>query len=138
MNTQPRLVANVIETKAKKIPDAPWLLYANSSAWEQEDGYKAITWKKCASAINKMAHFLDKYIPTESLGRQTIAYQGPNDARYYILMVAAAKSKRTVRALLSKTYFYLELYLISQTKAFCSRRANNERGHDRDTGRDTL
>lgn len=96
MDDQPRLVANVIETKAKTIPNAPWLMYANSSAWEQEGGYKTITWKQCANAINKMAHFLDENIPIQNPGRQTIAYQGPNDPRYYIIMAAAAKSKRTV------------------------------------------
>ncbi|KAJ5995378.1 NRPS-like enzyme [Penicillium waksmanii] len=96
MDTKPRLLANVIETKAKTIPDAPWLLYAKSSSWEHEGGYKTITWKQCANAINKMAHFLDENIPRQSKARQTITYQGPNDARYYIMMVAAAKSKRTV------------------------------------------
>lgn len=117
MDTKPRLVANAIETKAKTIPDAPWLLYAKSSSWEQEGGYKTITWKQCANAINKMAHFLDENIPRQSKGRQTITYQGPNDARYYIMMVAAAKSKRTVSiSLAAEAYSSGELAYISNRR----------------------
>jgi hypothetical protein len=55
-----------------------------------------------------MAHFLDENIPRQSTGRQTITYQGPNDARYYIMMVAAAKSKRTVSVSFSKDAYLRE------------------------------
>lgn len=96
----PRLLANVIDAKAKTIPTTPWLLYAPSSLWEQEGGFRTITWSQFANAINKAALWLDENIPRETPGRETIAYLGPNDARYYILMVAVAKSKRTVRTLL--------------------------------------
>ncbi|KAJ5620269.1 NRPS-like enzyme [Penicillium lagena] len=92
----PRLLANVIDAKAKSMASDPWLLYAPSSLWEQEGGFRTITWNQFANAINKAAFWLDENIPRESPGRETIAYLGPNDARYYILMVAVAKSKRTL------------------------------------------
>jgi len=96
MAQYPRLLANVIDAKAKSMPDSPWLLYAPSSLWEQEGGYRTITWKQFSNAINKAAFWLDENISRVAPGRDTIAYLGPNDARYYILMVAVAKSKRTV------------------------------------------
>jgi acyl-CoA synthetase (AMP-forming)/AMP-acid ligase II len=92
---QPRLLANVIDAKAESIPDEPWLLYANSSNWEQEGGYQTITWKQFANAINKAAFWLDENLPqTEAV--QTVSYVGPNDPRYYIIIAAATKSKRRV------------------------------------------
>lgn len=92
----PRLLANVIDNKAKAVPNSPYLLYTQSTAQSREGLYQVITWKQFASAINKAAQWLDETIPRTGLGRQTIAYSGPNDARYYILIVAAAKSRRTV------------------------------------------
>ncbi|KAF4632187.1 hypothetical protein G7Y89_g5944 [Cudoniella acicularis] len=86
--TQPRLLVNVVDAKAKSDPQSSWLLYA-----EKNGGYQTITWKQLADAVNKTARWLDDNLPQEGPG-QTIAYSGPNDARYYILVVAAAKSKR--------------------------------------------
>ena len=96
---QPRLLVNAIDEKAKSISNSPWLLYANSSAWEHEGGYRTITWEKFSHAINRTALWLDENIPRTAPGRQTIAYLGPNDARYYILIVAAAKSVWSVHCL---------------------------------------
>ena len=96
MAHQPRLLVDAVDAKAKSVPDSPWLLYAKSSLWEQEGGYRTITWKQFANAVNRTAFWLDDNFPQTKAGRQTIAYLGPNDARYYILIVAAAKSERRV------------------------------------------
>jgi acyl-CoA synthetase (AMP-forming)/AMP-acid ligase II len=96
MAHQPRLLVNAVDVKGKSDPDSPWLLYAKSSLWEQEGGYRTITWKQFANAVNRTAFWLDDNLPRTKSGRQTIAYLGPNDARYYILIVAAAKSERRV------------------------------------------
>jgi acyl-CoA synthetase (AMP-forming)/AMP-acid ligase II len=96
MATQPRLLVNAVDAKAESIPDSPWLLYAKSSSWELEGGYRTITWKQFANAVNRAAFWLDDNLPRKTSGRQTIAYLGPNDARYYILIVASAKSNRRV------------------------------------------
>lgn len=94
----PRLLVHAIRTRAKDAPDSPWLLYAKSTNWK-ENGYNSITWKQFFSAISKSAFWLDENIPRKTAGRQTFAYRGPSDARYYILMVAAAISERTVSLL---------------------------------------
>jgi acyl-CoA synthetase (AMP-forming)/AMP-acid ligase II len=93
---QPRLLVNAVDEKAGSAPDSPWILYAKSSAWEQEGGYETITWRQFGKAINKAARWLDSNLPQTTPGPQTLAYLGPNDPRYYILIVAAAKSKRRV------------------------------------------
>jgi hypothetical protein len=99
MTSQPRLIAHAVMDRATEIPDSPWLLYANSAKWQKENGYHTITWKQFAGAVSKAAFWFDQNIPRTIAERQTFAYQGPNDARYYIILVAAAISKRTVRPL---------------------------------------
>ena len=96
MTPLPRLLVNVVDAKARLVPDSPWLLYAKSSSWEQEEGYCTITWKQFANAVNRVAFWLDENLPRTQNGPQTFAYLGPSDARYYILIVAAAKTKRRV------------------------------------------
>ncbi|KAH8812304.1 hypothetical protein F5884DRAFT_750614 [Xylogone sp. PMI_703] len=91
---QPRLLVNVIDSHAKNDPDGAFILYANSSSWESEDGYHTITWKQFANAINKAAFWLDEKLPERSGEPQTVAYLGPSDPRYYIIIAAASKSKR--------------------------------------------
>jgi hypothetical protein len=93
---QPRLLVNAVFETAESAPDRPWILYAKSSSWEQEGGYQNITWRQFGNAINKAARWLDSNLPRTGAGPQTLAYLGPNDPRYYILIVAAAKSKRRV------------------------------------------
>jgi hypothetical protein len=43
MAHQPRLLVNAVDIKGKSVPDSPGLLYAKSSLWEQEGGYRTIT-----------------------------------------------------------------------------------------------
>lgn len=93
--SQPGLLVDAIRTKSRATPDSAWLLYAKSTNWK-EHGYNTITWMQFSNAVSKMAFWLDKNIPRNCSGRQTFAYCGPNDARYYILMVAATISERTV------------------------------------------
>lgn len=89
-----RLLAKVIDQKAERITNDVFLRYAGPD-WEAE-GYKSMTWSQLAEAVNKAAHWLD-----ENLGKdvnlQSVAYVGPNDARYFFLLVAVMKTSRQVR-----------------------------------------
>ena len=96
MASLPRLLVNVVDAKARAVPNDPWLLYAKSLSWEQEGGYRTITWKQFADAISRVAFWLDANLPQTQNEPQTFAYLGLSDARYYILIVAAAKTKRRV------------------------------------------
>lgn len=95
-NLQPRLLINAIDSQVKSNPNGQYLLYAKSSSWEQEGGYRSITWKQFGDAINKAAFWLDQHLPQTKSDPQTIAYVGPNDPGYYIIVAAAVKSKRRV------------------------------------------
>ncbi|KAL2009196.1 hypothetical protein VTN00DRAFT_7390 [Thermoascus crustaceus] len=85
-----RLLVKVIDENAERTPEVILIRYAGSD-WETA-GYKTITWKQLAGAINKAAYWLDARL---CIGRtHTIAYLGPNDARYYFLLGGAIKTGR--------------------------------------------
>ena len=84
-----QLLPNIIDGMAKV---RPWAVYAETpkSPVTYEDGYRKITYIAFASAINGVAWMLD----TE-LGKgkhETLAYIGPNDLAYVIMILGAVKA----------------------------------------------
>jgi long-subunit acyl-CoA synthetase (AMP-forming) len=88
-----QLIVHAIEEKARWIPNNMFMRYALED-WEQ-DGYKTITWKQYANAIDKMAFWFDEQL-RKAVDHETVAYFGPNDPRYAILVPAIAKNGRRV------------------------------------------
>jgi hypothetical protein len=88
-----QLVVHAIEEKAQWMPNNTYMRYAPDD-WEK-NGYETITWKQYASAVDKLAFWFD-----EQLGKaescETVAYFGPNDPRYAILVPAIIKNERKV------------------------------------------
>ncbi len=86
-----RLYINVVDEAAKAHPDRTWIYAPRSS--DERDGWKVITWQQHANAVNRAANWL-----VEQLGKPehksfpSLAYVGPNDARYLILFAAGVKS----------------------------------------------
>lgn len=90
---EPGLLINVIEAKAKWIANHTFMRYPPKS-WETE-GYRTITWSQFADAIDKVAYWLEEKLGNAT-GNETVAYLGPNDARYAILLPAVVKTGRKV------------------------------------------
>ncbi|KAE8832367.1 hypothetical protein PTNB85_06759 [Pyrenophora teres f. teres] len=88
---QGQLLVHAIDEKAQWIPDQTYMRYAPKD-WEQA-GYRAITWKQFAGAINKVAYWFDEKFGKASTC-DTVAYFGPNDPRYAILIPAIIKHGR--------------------------------------------
>ncbi|KAI4655395.1 hypothetical protein J4E93_000107 [Alternaria ventricosa] len=88
---QGQLLVHAIEEKAQWIPNNMYMRYAPDN-WEV-CGYKTITWKQYANAIDKMAFWFDEQLG-KAVDRETMAYFGPNDPRYAILIPAIAKNGR--------------------------------------------
>ncbi|TQV90799.1 nonribosomal peptide synthetase [Cordyceps javanica] len=86
-----RLYVNVVDETAKAEPDRAWIYAPRSS--DERGGWKAITWRQHANAVNRTANWL-----VERLGKPerktfpSLAYVGPNDARYLILFAAGVKA----------------------------------------------
>nr|AIT18914.1 chitinase [Hirsutella thompsonii] len=85
-----RLVTEIIDHVAVTNPDAVWLEYP-SSADDYSQGFDAITYRSLASAINSLAWFLNDSIKKER-NFPTMAYIGPNDARYAVVAYACIKA----------------------------------------------
>lgn len=86
-----RLYVNVVDETAKAHPDRAWI-YAPRSA-DERDGWKAITWRQHANAVNRTANWLvEQFGKPEHKSFPSLAYVGPNDARYLVLFAAGAKA----------------------------------------------
>lgn len=86
-----RLLVNIIDERARNEPDREWVSIPNSS--DPKDGWRIITYKHAANAIDCVAHKL-----VESTGRPadgefpTVAYIGPSDVRYLVFVFGAVKA----------------------------------------------
>ncbi|RAH64234.1 AMP-binding enzyme [Aspergillus aculeatinus CBS 121060] len=90
-----RIIASVIEARAKKDDDAPWV----SLPIDDENmslGFKDISFRTFNNAANHAAHWLRQNLPETTEPFQKFAYAGPKDLRYPILAVAAAKLQKVL------------------------------------------
>lgn len=89
-----RLIASRIEELAQHDPERVWLSIPSS---RPADGFKDITWATGANAINRAAWWIECTLG-KGEGKSTVAYIGPQDMRYLILLVAAIKAGYIVSA----------------------------------------
>ncbi|KAJ8125535.1 hypothetical protein O1611_g8104 [Lasiodiplodia mahajangana] len=86
-----RLIPHIIDDIARKDPQREILVVPRSS--DPKDGWVSISFDDYANAINQCAQeIVDKYGQSLDGHFPTIAYIGPQDARYLILMIAAIKA----------------------------------------------
>ncbi|KAF2028026.1 acetyl-CoA synthetase-like protein [Setomelanomma holmii] len=90
---QAKLLVTAIEERANWTPNNTYMRYPGPD-WETK-GYDTISWKQYASAIDKAAYWLDHKLG-EAVSNDTIAYYGPNDPRYGILVPATMKTGRNI------------------------------------------
>lgn len=86
-----RLVPVLIDSVAAQDPSRECIQVPRSS--DPADGWRSITWKGMANAVNRCAHRIVDICGTPEEGAfPTIAYIGPNDARYIVTMLACIKA----------------------------------------------
>ncbi|RAK99268.1 NRPS-like enzyme [Aspergillus ibericus CBS 121593] len=88
-NPRTQLVPHIVDHYATIKPEAIYAEYP-VSLMTYEDGYRPITFKAFANAVNGIAWWL-----VEKLGRgdgEILAYVGPNDLRYPALVLGAVKA----------------------------------------------
>ncbi len=85
-----RLVPQVVDTLASTDPDRIYASIPRTA--DVNDGFRDVTMKDLANAINTMAWMLEKVEGKPPEGRfERIAYMGASDIRYAIMMIAAIK-----------------------------------------------
>ena len=85
-----RLLPHMVDEIAYSKPETIWAEYPRSLTTYAE-GFKAVTYQKFANAINGTAWWLQKTFGVPE-NFQTLAYIGPNDIRYQVLLIGAIKA----------------------------------------------
>lgn len=94
-----KLIPNLLEDGAKSIPDRVWAKFLVSNT-TYEHGFRAATYSQMLNAVNKVAWILDQSIG-KSTAFDTLAYLGPNDLRYHIVLLAAIRYSISSRSSIS-------------------------------------
>ncbi|KAL4905238.1 hypothetical protein BDW74DRAFT_185288 [Aspergillus multicolor] len=91
MNSQePRLLPALLDHRAARQPDQVWAKFPVSPT-SYTQGFRAATYAQMRNAVDYMAYFLAESIGTSEIFT-TLAYMGPGDLRYYIVLLAAVKT----------------------------------------------
>lgn len=86
-----RLLVSIVDDRAQNEPDREWVSIPNTS--NPRDGWKKVTYKQAANAINRVAHKLVSSTGRPVMGDfPTVAYIGPNDVRYLVFALGAIKA----------------------------------------------
>lgn len=85
-----RLIPTLLEDGARSTPDRVWAKFSVSNT-TYEQGFRAATYSQMLKAVNKVAWILDQSVG-KSNTFDTLAYLGPSDLRYHIVLLAAIKT----------------------------------------------
>ncbi|TWU74321.1 putative secondary metabolism biosynthetic enzyme [Metarhizium rileyi] len=87
----PRLLTNIVDQIAASEPSRPFQFQPKSS--NPGDGWLPVTFEEFANAINHVAYIIAETVKKDSTDQfPTLAYVGPNDVRYGILVLATIKA----------------------------------------------
>ncbi|KAF3069989.1 Iterative polyketide synthase CazM [Trichoderma lentiforme] len=88
-----RSLINIIDDDAAKEPNRPFIFIPRSN--QPQDGWEPVTYGQMANAVNHVAHTIKEMAANDIQEDNfpTIAYIGPNDVRYIIIMLACIKAK---------------------------------------------
>lgn len=97
-----RLIVATIDALVESNPDRVCFSIPQDDR-DLSKGFRDITCRQFANAINHAAHWLESTLPTpDNTSFEVIGYQGPNDLRYPILAVAAAKVGKQVLPIIAR------------------------------------
>ncbi|KAL3461224.1 hypothetical protein BJX64DRAFT_289599 [Aspergillus heterothallicus] len=85
-----RLLPAVVDEVAQSTPERIFGVIPSGST--AKDGFRNVTFRDLAEVVNAMAWWIEDNI---SRTPETVAYMGANDIRYYIFIIACAKTGHT-------------------------------------------
>ncbi|KAF2148543.1 acetyl-CoA synthetase-like protein, partial [Myriangium duriaei CBS 260.36] len=92
-----RTLNSTLESIVRETPDKIFSLVPKTE--DLKDGFKTITYQELINGVSAAAYWLDQHLgklPQVPASRQTIAYIGPNDLRYLLLILGADRSNRSL------------------------------------------
>ncbi|KAL0937767.1 nonribosomal peptide synthetase [Colletotrichum truncatum] len=109
-----RLIPQVLDEIAKSDPNAEILSVPRSS--DPKDGWKKITYKQVANAVNRIAQrIIDKSGKPEPGSFPTLAYIAPSDVRYLIITIACIKAGYKALLISPRNSFEGQINLFEKT-----------------------
>lgn len=101
LHRKKQLLPNIIDGMAKTRPEA---VYAEipRSLTSYDAGFRKITYRDLANAINGVAWLLEKLLG-RAKEHETLAYIGPNDLGYIFMVLGAVKAGYKVCSILVRT-----------------------------------
>ncbi|KAL6910067.1 hypothetical protein GGI43DRAFT_426893 [Trichoderma evansii] len=112
-----RLLANIVDEYATHEPERIFLYQPFSS--NLEDGYRPITFRETSKAVNHLARELLQETQDATYEKDsfpTLAYIGPNDIRYVIVMLACIKAHRQALFISPRNSLEAQLSLFKKTQ----------------------
>ena len=91
-----RLLPHLIDERARNSHERPYASVSVSK--DPKDGFRDISYEQFANAINRCAQWLLDQIG-HSQTFEILAYMGPQDLRYQVLVIAAIKTGRAGKVL---------------------------------------
>ncbi|KAK8872376.1 nonribosomal peptide synthetase [Apiospora arundinis] len=109
-----RLIPHVIDEIARREPRREWAQVPVSS--DPKDGWRTVTFQAFANAINRCCLMLIEQAGKAPPGNfPTIAYIGPNDARYMVINAAAMKTGHKILCISPRNSQEAQLNLFDAT-----------------------
>ncbi|KAM0209141.1 hypothetical protein ACHAQD_011306 [Fusarium lateritium] len=87
---EPRSLIQLIDKITSEDPTRPFTHIASSS--EPQDGWKAVSFLQLTNGINHLAHAISKAVKSSAEEFPTVAYIGPNDIRYPMMLLACIRA----------------------------------------------
>ncbi|RDW80997.1 putative NRPS-like enzyme [Aspergillus mulundensis] len=88
-----RLLPRLVDEAAHSSPDRLFGIIPKGPA--VSDGFRNVTFNDLAHAVDALAWWIDEHVGKAEQGKETIAYMGANDIRYYIFVLSCSKTGHT-------------------------------------------
>lgn len=108
-----RLVPHIVDGEALSNPNR--VVYMIPSGAKFSDGFRNVTVKQFADAVNRASFWMEGYIG-KSTSFETIGYSGPGDLRYFIFVIAAIKVGYKVRT----SPLSSDIDILTTNNSYCS------------------
>lgn len=106
-----RLLPHLVEQLADEDPNGTWISIPEDN--DPSKGFQDVTYKQLALAVDRAAWWISEHI--DGGGAQTLAYIGPSDARYLILILAAVKAGHRLLMLSPRNTDSAQRHLLKST-----------------------
>ena len=104
-----RLLVNMIDYYADQKPTKIYACIPKDNG-SMTQGFIDVSYKQLSNAINGTAWWLKENTVGEEQGFETVAYAGPDDLRFFILVMAAVKCGKRVRLPKTTAIFHLTVF----------------------------